>query len=143
MSPTVKSLIGLVAVLLMAWIYHGPLGNGAAFIDRIEAEARLVVAEAEVAGTEVRFDREPLSRTAIMSGPANEFQREGEGELKGLNDLVGEIEGVGGVRWTDEGGGGGLPLLIEALIWMIAAYLIGIGLGWLFFGRPKKESYLG
>jgi len=36
-----------------------------------------------------------------------------------------------------------MPLLAETLILVAIAYAIGVGLGWLFFGRPKKTSYLG
>lgn len=35
-----------------------------------------------------------------------------------------------------------MPLLAETLILIALAYLIGIGLGWLFFGRKKKTSFL-
>lgn len=35
-----------------------------------------------------------------------------------------------------------MPLLVETLIPIILAYLIGVGVGWLFFGRPKRDSYL-
>lgn len=36
-----------------------------------------------------------------------------------------------------------MPLLAETLILIALAYAIGVGIGWLFFGRPKKTSYLG
>ena len=36
-----------------------------------------------------------------------------------------------------------MPLLAETLILVAIAYGIGVGIGWLFFGRPKKTSYLG
>jgi hypothetical protein len=36
-----------------------------------------------------------------------------------------------------------MPLLAETLILMAIAYALGVGIGWLFFGRPKKTSYLG
>ena len=36
-----------------------------------------------------------------------------------------------------------MPLLAETLILTALAYLIGVGIGWLFFGRPKKTSFLG
>ena len=128
----------------MGWLYHGPLGHGEAFIDGAEAAARQAVAATEVPGIEVRLGRNPLSRAATLSGPADEFQREGQGELKGLSDIVAETKGVAGVHWADEpGDGGGLPLLLEALIGILLGYPIGIGIGWLLFGRPKKESYLG
>ena len=53
-----------------------------------------MVRAAEVPGVEVRFARDPLSREAILSGPANEFQREGQGQFPGLNDRVGAVPGV-------------------------------------------------
>jgi len=36
-----------------------------------------------------------------------------------------------------------MPLLAETLFLIFLAYLIGIGLGRLFFGRKKKTSFLG
>ena len=35
-----------------------------------------------------------------------------------------------------------MPLLLETLIAIVAAYLIGVGIAWLFFGRAKRDSYL-
>ena len=35
-----------------------------------------------------------------------------------------------------------MPLLLESLIVVALAYLIGVALAWLFFGRPKRDSYL-
>ncbi len=34
-----------------------------------------------------------------------------------------------------------MPLLIETLILVAAAYLVGLGLAWLFFGRDKPDRY--
>jgi hypothetical protein len=36
-----------------------------------------------------------------------------------------------------------MPLIVETLFLMAIFYAIGVGIGWLFFGRPKKTSYLG
>ena len=36
-----------------------------------------------------------------------------------------------------------MPLLAETLILTALAYSLGVGIGWLFFGRPKKTSFLG
>jgi len=36
-----------------------------------------------------------------------------------------------------------MPLVAETLILTAIAYAIGVGIGWLLFGRPKKTSYLG
>ena len=35
-----------------------------------------------------------------------------------------------------------MPLLLETLIALVLAYLVGVGIAWLFFGRAKKSSYL-
>lgn len=144
MSRTVKLLIGLVAALLAGWIVHGPLGTGETLVGGIENEARTIVAETEVPGIGVVFPRDPLSRTAILSGEANDFQRNGMGEQPGLIGLIGAVEGVARVRWNDDrDAGDALPLLAEVLAAAALAYLLGLGIGWLLFGRPRRQSYLG
>lgn len=35
-----------------------------------------------------------------------------------------------------------MPLIIETLILVAISYLIGVGFGWLMFGRPKRDSFL-
>lgn len=35
-----------------------------------------------------------------------------------------------------------MPLLLETLIAITIAYLVGVGIAWLFFGRAKRDSYL-
>jgi hypothetical protein len=100
MTPAVKFLMGLGAVVAMGWVHHGPLGNGEALVSKIEAEAQAKV-DATNLPVQVRMQRDPLSRVAILSGQADEFQREGQGSLKGINDIVRETEGVADIRWTD------------------------------------------
>lgn len=36
-----------------------------------------------------------------------------------------------------------MPLIVETLLLIALAYLIGVGIGWVLFGRPKKTSFLG
>lgn len=143
MPTAVKLLIGLSLALLAGWIYHGPMGNGERLVDRLEAEARTAVAETEVPSILVRLDRDPLTRRATLAGPANDLQREGLGSQKGLSDKVRDVEGIGPVRWADEPGYGGrtLPLFAEYLILAALAYLLGLGLGWLLWGRPRREGF--
>jgi hypothetical protein len=50
MPASVKFLVGLAAVILMAWISHGPLGNGERLISRLEGKARAAVAATELPG---------------------------------------------------------------------------------------------
>ncbi len=35
-----------------------------------------------------------------------------------------------------------MPLLLETLIALVIAYLVGVGIAWILFGRAKKDSYL-
>lgn len=141
MSPLVKFLIGLAASLAAGLVAYGPLGRGSAYLDNVESRAAAVVRSAGIAGVEVRMDRDPLSRTAILTGPANDFQREGIGRLPGLNDRVAGVAGVSAVRW--DSGGGGVPLVAELLGLAALAYLIGVGIGWLIFRpRPPREGFL-
>ena len=101
MSRLVKFLIGLATALLAGWIGHGPLGQGAAFIDGLDAQAKAVIRANELP-VQVRFERNPLSREAILSGHADQFQREGMSGFPGINGRIAAIPGVSGVRWEGE-----------------------------------------
>jgi hypothetical protein len=101
MSPGVKFLIGLAAVMLMGWIYHGPVGNGEALVSRLETQAKAAVAASEVPGIEVRLDRDPLSRAATLSGAANDFQRDGMGGFPGINERVRAVGGISSIKWAN------------------------------------------
>ena len=101
MSPGMKFLTGLAAVLLMGWLWHGPLGNGERLLGALEAQARAEIEAAEVPGVEVRMARDPMARVATLSGPANDFQREGMGQYPGINDRVRAIPGIERIEWTN------------------------------------------
>jgi hypothetical protein len=119
MSPALKFLAGLAAVAAIGWVHHGLLGNGERLVGHLEGQARI----------------------ATISGNANRFQREGQGELKGIKDHVRGVPGISGVRWADEPHGTEIPLLLELLLQLIAAYLVGLGLAKLLFGRRRREGF--
>jgi hypothetical protein len=144
MPPLLKATIGLLLALAAAWIWHAPLGNGERLVERLEGEARREIAKSELAGIEVRLSRDPLARSATLSGPANDLQREGLGSQKGVSDYARDVEGISDVRWADEPGAGRrtVPLLVETMALAALAYLIGLGLGWLGWGRRRREGFV-
>jgi hypothetical protein len=101
MTALPKFLIGLLAVAAMGWLSHGPLGNGEALVSALEARARAVVVASQVSGVDARMQRDPMSREVVLSGPANDYQREGMGQFPGLNDRIREIEGISSLRWAN------------------------------------------
>ena len=143
MPPILKATIGFLLALTVAWIWHGPLGNGERLIAGLEARAGEGVAKAELAGIAVRLSRDPLARVATLSGPANDLQREGLGSQKGVSDYVRDVEGISDVRWADEPEAGSrvIPLLLEISTLAAFAYLVGLGLGWFLWGRRRSEGF--
>ena len=109
--------------------------------DLAEIQARQAVATTDLTGIEVDFPRDPLARVAVLSGKANDFQREGLGGQPGLNDVVGAIDGVSGVRWAGDPGNRVTPLILETLSLVALAYLLGLALAWLLWGRRRRQGY--
>ena len=101
MSIRVKLLIGFAAALAAGWLSHGPLGRGEAFIAALEAQAAAELRAAEMPQVQVRMKRDPLRRVALLSGPANDFQREGQGLFPGINDRIEGIPGIAAIEWTN------------------------------------------
>ena len=139
MSPVAKLVAGLVATLFLGWMYEGPLGNGTRFIDSLQTAAQQVVDETGVPGVSVTVQRSPAARVATLAGHANDFQRKGQGTQMGLTEIVGEVPGMGTVRWTDEPGSGGfvLPLLVEMMILALAGFAAGLGVACCIWRRPR------
>ncbi len=101
MPKLVKILIGLAVALAAGWISHGPLGRGAMFVDRLDGDLQAVLADVNLPGVKAQMQREPLARKAILSGPADQFQREGMGSLPGIDERVLAIPGMGRIEWKN------------------------------------------
>lgn len=102
MTPFAKSMIGLGAALAVGAIAHWPAGLGDGMISRLEAEGQALVAGLGVPGVTMTMQRSPLlARTAILTGPANRFQREGMGSMPGIDRRLLAIPGMRRVEWTN------------------------------------------
>ena len=160
MSRWLKLLIGLVFTLAVVWLSYGPLGRGAAYADLLQSRAEFVLRGGEVPNVQARIARSPISRTVILCGPANDFQRGGLNDYPGLDGRMLLIGGISRVVWDPPaptpravtppcrpGGpgqaGGGIPLLVELFGLSILFWLVGLGLGWMLRRRPPRKGYLG
>lgn len=109
MPKYAKILIGLAAALAAGWLAHGPLGRGTAFADRLDTDLQSVLRKMEVPGVTGGVQRDPFARTALLSGPADCFQRRGDasfgdgrdGTLPGLDQRVLTVPGMARVSWTN------------------------------------------
>ena len=165
MSRWLKLLIGLLVTLFIVWLSHGPLGRGTAYADLLQQRADFVLRNSGVPDIQARISRSPLSRTVFLCGPTIPFQRDGTLNWERANDLPGLdgrmllIGGISSVVWDPPvaadgntppcrpGGpgeaGGGIPLLVELFGLSLVAWLLGLGIGWVFRRRPAKKGYLG
>ena len=119
---TLAVVAGGISVLAAGLLWHGPLGTRERFVTTIERQSRQVLNDWEMPQVQARVERDPLKRTLVLSGRADDFQRS---ELVRIMDGV---PGVANVRWADTKGPATLPLLAEAEL----AGLVCFGLGLLF-----------
>ncbi len=85
--------VGVAATLGFGALWHGPLGAGDGLAARADALARATLDYYEMTAVSARLERSPLSRTMVLSGPADRFQR---GELV---RILSDVPGVAAVRW--------------------------------------------
>jgi hypothetical protein len=86
-------LLGAAATLGVAELYHGPLGASDRLEARVERAARAKLDRNEMGQIKAELRNQPLTRTLILSGPADDFQR---GELV---RVMNEVPGVARVEW--------------------------------------------
>ena len=85
--------LGIAATLAIPALWHGPLGAGDRFATSIEANARAQLDDDEMTQVQAHFQRGPLTRRLILSGPADNFQR---GEIIRRMEA---LPGVGDAVW--------------------------------------------
>lgn len=93
MSVARRIAIGAGATMLLAWLVHGPLGRGQAFLDELKGEADARLAGEGLGNVHIAFPDAPASRVAQLSGEATLAQ---QGEALTLVRAVG---GSAGAVW--------------------------------------------
>ena len=116
-------IAGCALAILVAILWHGPLGGAARFTGEVERSARSALDYYEMTQVTAQLHREPLTRTLMLAGPADDFQR---GELV---RLMGQLPGVGRARWSSAESG--LPLVGEAAGGGVLGFLLGLLLAYL------------
>jgi OOP family OmpA-OmpF porin len=89
-----KILTGAVATALLALVGHYVTGDG--FVSGLEKSAQTEMTAKGIDGVTVAFDRDPLSRTAVLDGDVSE-----EAKQKALGAVL-AIPGVSSARWKGE-----------------------------------------
>ncbi len=93
MNRSLIFLGGVVATLSFTALWHGPLGAGERLAARAEKIARQTLVHYELPAVSARVARDPMSRTMVLSGPADDFQR------SELVRIMNQVPGISAVRW--------------------------------------------
>ena len=96
MNRKAKLLLGALATIGVAELWHGPVGAANDVRTDLEREARSLLDYYELPQITATMDDAPLTRRIILKGPADDFQR------RALVELVGELPGVNDVRWDPD-----------------------------------------
>lgn len=127
--------VGIAATISVTSLWHGPFGTADTFRSGVESAARATLDQYEMGQVQARLER-PLSRTLLLSGPADDFQR------SELLRIMGEVAGVGDVRWSDGPRQGDLtiPMLAEAGFWSLVVFGLGLLLAYLVELRRRARA---
>jgi hypothetical protein len=124
--------LGILASLGTAALWHGPLGAAHRFTTTVEGSARKTLDDYEMTEVTAHLHRGPLTRTLVLTGPADDFQ------ASELVRIMGALPGVSSARWTDKNAG--LPLILEAAGATIAGFLLGLLLAYLIELRRRYNA---
>lgn len=130
--------LGAAAAIAETALWHGPVGTSERLSASIERSVRTELDHFEMNAISAGIDRSPLSRTVILSGPANDFQQ------KELVRIIGDVPGVAKVHWagaTNESKSGrAMPLLLEATLMSLVGFLLGLLFSYLVELRRRASA---
>jgi hypothetical protein len=128
----VALVIGGVAALGLAALWHGPLGGAGHFEAKVQYAIEKNLSYYEMRQVSAHLHHGPLTREIVLWGPADDFQR---GELVALMD---ELPGVSSASWSP--GAIGTPLILEGLAVSVVGFLFGLLLAYLFELRRRHNA---
>jgi hypothetical protein len=136
MSRRLLIAFGMAATLAETALWHGPLGAADRFETAVEAQSRAVLDDWEMTAVHAHFAHDPLRRTLILSGTADEFQR------SELPRIMAQVPGVGDVRWVDSPRPKPprLPLFAEAELFALAGFGLGLLIAYLLELRRRYRA---
>ena len=123
---------GVVASILLAALWHGPLGGADQFETKVDRGIRATLTYYEMTQVTAHLHHDPLTRRVLLSGPADDFQRS---ELVRLMD---ELPGVSSASWSSNGGG--VPLIVEGAAVSVLGFLLGLLLAYLVELRRRYNA---
>lgn len=132
LGRVVRLAAGLALTLVLAALWHGPAGGADRFQARVEGEIRQMLVHYEMTQVTARLHQQPLTRRVMLSGRADDFQRQG------LVELMDQVPGVEDATWST--GGGGTPLIVEGLAVSVVGFLFGLLLAYLVELRRRYNA---
>lgn len=124
---------GVLAAIVAAALWHGPLGGADAFASSVERSIRATTVFYEIPEVSGRLNRGPMTRRVTLAGPADDFQR------TELVRLMNDLPGVAGSSWSEEDAGG-LPLIVEGSLAALAGFLLGLLVAYLVELRRRYKA---
>jgi len=125
----VALVLGVLAAVGLAALWHGPLGGADEFTTTVEQSVRASLVYNEIPEVSGHLHRGPLTRRVLLSGPADDFQR------SELVRIIGDLSGVESTSWS---GGTGVPLILEGAIAALLGFLLGLLVAYL---RELRRRY--
>ena len=123
---------GVVASIVLATLWHGPLGGAATFETKVNRGIKATLVYYEMTQVTAHLHHGPLTRRVLLSGPADDFQR------SELVRLMNELPGVSSTSWSSDGGG--VPLIVEGAGVSLLGFLLGLLLAYLVELRRRYNA---
>ena len=124
--------LGTVSSIALAALWHGPMGAADRFSAAVEREAQNALVYYEITEVKAHLHHGPLTRQVMLSGPADDFQRQE------LARHMGEVPGIASASWSNDGGG--IPLIVEGAAVAILGFLLGLLVAYLVELRRRYNA---